>query len=84
MSRYIVLPIPVDDSVPEGYELILAYAKDDHVVIPMDSRGLPEDDHNCDWEGCCTLSHVLSISPQQKYGLERTIQKLEESARNKL
>jgi hypothetical protein len=71
MSRYVVLPIPVDDTVPEGYQLILAYAKGDEVVIPMDLCDLDEDNHNCDWEGCTSLSHVLRISPQQKYYLER-------------
>jgi len=68
--RYTVLPLPVDDSVPDGYSLIVAYAKGDEVVVPMDPRGL-DDDHNCDWEGCSTVSHVLRISPQQKYKLER-------------
>lgn len=72
MSRYIVLPIPVDERTPEGYVLIVAYAKDDTVVIPMELNGLQEEDHNCDWEGCTTLNHVLRISPQQKYELDRT------------
>ena len=71
MSRYIELNMPVDSRVPAGYQLILAYAKDDLVRIPMDPRGLDDDDHNCDWEGCSTVSHCLSISPQQKYLLGR-------------
>lgn len=71
MSRYITLPIPVDERVPEGYSLILAYAKDDEVVIPMDVEGLDEDQHNCDWEGCSSIQHVLRMSPQQKYMLEK-------------
>lgn len=70
-SRYIILPIPVDDRVPEGYQLIVAYAKGDEVCIPMELDGLKGEDHNCDWEGCSTLEHVLRISPQQKYLLER-------------
>jgi hypothetical protein len=59
MSRYIVLPIPVDARTPEGYSLILAYAKEDQVVVPIDLNDLNEEDHHCDWEGCTTLSHVF-------------------------
>ena len=78
--RYTVLPIPTDGRVPDGYSLIVAYAKNDTVVIPMDVRGLSDEDHNCDWEGCSTLEHVLRISPQQKYELERTAHKAESPA----
>ncbi len=74
MSRYHLLNIPIDGSVPDGYELILAYAKNDTVVIPIDPNGLDED-HNCDWEGCSSVGHVLRISPQQKYELERNHKK---------
>ena len=77
MSRYNILNLPHAERVPDGYELIEAYAKGDTVVIPIEPNGLDEDDHNCDWEGCTTLSHVLSISPQQKYLLERAAGKAE-------
>jgi len=71
MSRYVELNIPTDSSVPEGYRLILAYAKGDRVRIPMDPSGLVDGYHSCDWEGCSSVAHCLSISPQQKYMLER-------------
>jgi hypothetical protein len=59
MSRYIVLPIPIDERTPKGYSLILAYAKEDEVVVPIELSDLDEEDHHCDWECCTTLSHVL-------------------------
>ena len=77
MSRYVELNIPVDSRVPDGYRLILAYAKGDLVRIPMDPHGLDDDDHNCDWEGCSSVSHCLSISPQQKYLLGRPTEQVE-------
>ena len=64
---FIYLPIPVDESVPEGYRLILAYAKDDAIVVPVDVTKIPEEQHNCDWEGCTTLSHVVRFSIKHKY-----------------
>ena len=75
MSRYIELNIPIDSRVPEGYRLVLAYAKGDLVRIPMDPCGLDDDDHNCDWEGCSSVSCCLSISPQQKYLLGRAAER---------
>jgi hypothetical protein len=75
--RYTELNIPTDSRVPDGYALVLAYARGDEVVIPIDPRGLPEDDHSCDWEGCGSIGHVLRITPQQKYALERAAQSAE-------
>jgi hypothetical protein len=61
------LPIPVDDSVPKGYQLIVAYAKDGVIVVPIDIAELTDDMHDCDWEGCCTCSHVVRFSIRHKY-----------------
>jgi hypothetical protein len=70
------LPIPVDDKVPEGYRLIVAYAKDDTVVIPIDlNDNIKEEHHNCDWEGCTTLHHVVKFSIKHKYETEDLIEK---------
>jgi hypothetical protein len=74
---FIKLPIPVDESVPEGYSLIVAYAKDDTVVVPLDLKNLPEDHHNCDWEGCTSLSHVVKFNITQKYKSENELEKRE-------
>lgn len=64
-SRFIYLPIPVTD-VPEGYRIVFAYAKDDVVVVPL--ADLPEGEkHNCDWEGCSSISHVVRFSVSEKY-----------------
>jgi hypothetical protein len=57
MTRYVELNIPISDNIPLGYKLILAYAKEDEVIIPIDLDGLEEDQHNCDWEGCTSVSH---------------------------
>jgi hypothetical protein len=78
------LPIPVDEHVPEGYRLIVAYAKDDTIVITIDESKLSEEFHNCDWEGCCTLSHVVSFSVRQKYEMEEKLSKLEKGANHGL
>ena len=72
MSRYIELPIPVDERVPEGHKLIVAYTNGVDVIVPFDPCELKNgDDHNCDWEGCSSINHVLRISPEQKYALVR-------------
>jgi len=66
--KYIPLNIPTDQRVPDGYKLILAYAKGDDIVIPIDD--IPDDQaylHNCDWEGCGTLDHVVRFNVSHKY-----------------
>jgi len=68
VERYHELNIPTDSRVPDGYNMILAYFKGDTVVIPINPDGLDEN-HDCDWEGCSSVSHCLRISPQQKYDL---------------
>ena len=70
-SLFVELPIPVSDDVPEGYRLILAYAKGDKVVIPISGPIPDETPHNCDWEGCTSVSHVASFSIKQKYEAEK-------------
>ena len=79
--RYITLNIPTDDRVPEGYQLIRAYSNGKMVVVELDVNDLKEDDHNCDWEGCSSISHVFSFSPEQKYNLERRASEAEEQVR---
>ena len=74
------LPIPVDETVPEGYELIVAYAKDDTVVVPIDIGYLPEN-HNCDWEGCSSVSHVVRFNIAHKYETEKQLEQLIHQAR---
>lgn len=64
------LPIPVDERVPEGYNLIVAYAKDDKVVIPINATELGEN-HNCDWEGCSSIEHVFGFSISDKYRIDK-------------
>jgi hypothetical protein len=76
---FVKLNIPTDDKVPEGYNLILAYAKDDHIVVPIDTQNIPENHHDCDWEGCCTLSHVASFSISNKYDIELRLSHQERS-----
>lgn len=76
-SNFTVLPIPVDERVPEGFSLILAYAKDNEVVIPIDTIELPEELHNCDWEGCATFSHVVRFNIEHKYSLESQLTNIE-------
>ena len=66
--EYIPLNIPADDRVPDGYHLILAYAKGDDIVVPI--ADIPEDQnhlHACDWEGCGSLDHVVRFNVQRKY-----------------
>jgi len=60
--------IEVSERVPEGYYLIEAYASGDDIVIPI--MNIPEDEnnlHDCDWEGCGSLSHVIRFSVKAKY-----------------
>ena len=65
---FIELPLPVDDRVPEGYRLIVAYAKDDTVVVPLNTCGLQKEEyHNCDCEGCSSVEHVFRMSISEKY-----------------
>jgi hypothetical protein len=69
--KFVELNIPVEERVPEGYRLILAYVKDDDIVIPI--AQLPEENeetiglHNCDWEGCGSLDHIFRFSIKEKY-----------------
>ena len=66
--EFVELNIPIEDRVPEGYRLILAYAKDDDVVLPISyTPEVSEELHNCDWEGCGTLEHVVRFSIERKY-----------------
>ncbi len=66
----IELPIPVSDDIPEGYKLIVAYAKEDRIVVPLNTHALKyEELHNCDWEGCSTIHHVIRFSISDKYEL---------------
>lgn len=58
--KLINLPIPVDDRVPDGYRLIVAYASESDIVIPIEPE--EEENHNCDVEGCGTLEHVKRFS----------------------
>ena len=50
--KFVELNIPIDERVPEGYRLILAYVKDYDIVIPI--AQLPEKNeetiglHNCE------------------------------------
>ena len=70
--RYQKLNIPVDERVPDGHFLILAYSDGKSIIVPMNPCDLINaDDHNCDWEGCSSVSHVFRCSPEQKYALER-------------
>lgn len=58
----------VMDRVPEGFKPILAYAKGDDIAIPI--YDIPEesaDFHNCDWESCGSLDHVVRFSIENKY-----------------
>lgn len=68
MDRYIKLNIPIDDRAPEGHFLILAYSNGKDVIVPIEPCSLENENlHNCDWEGCGTLSHVFRFSPEMKY-----------------
>jgi hypothetical protein len=66
--KYVYLNLPTDEFIPEGYRLVIAYAKGDDVVLPINS--IPEEQeqkHNCDWEGCGSLSHVVRFNINEKY-----------------
>jgi len=66
------LPIPIDERTPEGYQLIVAYAKGTEIVVPIEPTELESEDlHNCDWEGCCTFSHVVRFNIIHKYKAEK-------------
>lgn len=73
MENFITLPFPVDDKVPNGYRFILAYGKDNEVVVPLTLQDLPGDYHNCDWEGCSTLHHVVRFNIKYKYDIEKQL-----------
>jgi hypothetical protein len=71
---YTYLPIPVDEKTPAGYRLIVAYEKGGTVVIPI-NLNFPEGLHNCDWEGCSSINHVVRFSISNKYETEETLTK---------
>lgn len=62
--KFVQLNIPVDERVPEGCKLVLAYASSDNeeIIIPIDDLEKEGDEHNCDYEGCGTLEHVKRFS----------------------
>ncbi|MDY6957989.1 MAG: hypothetical protein SVK08_02415 [Halobacteriota archaeon] len=70
--KYVYFNLPIGEMVPEEYKLIEAYAKGDDIVVPISS--IPEEQeelHNCDWEGCGTLSHVVRFNVQRKYNIPK-------------
>ena len=75
--RYVKLNIPVDSRVPKDYQLIRAYSDGKEIVVELDVNDLKDDDHNCDWEGCSTVTHVVRFSPEHKYKIERKLSELE-------
>ena len=76
--KFTTLPIPVDDRVPAGYELILAYAKGNEIVVPIEQldEEIDKDIHNCDWEGCTSVSHVVRFNVNFKYETENLLDKI--------
>jgi hypothetical protein len=77
------LPFPIVPTphVPPGYTPIVAYANGDTIVVPIDPCSLQEALHNCDWEGCSSLSHVVRFSVRQKYEAELRMHNLENTIR---
>jgi hypothetical protein len=61
------LPIPPNNSVPEGFRLVVAYAKGDTVLLPIDANAVPEELHNCKIEKCSYPSHCVRFSVSDKY-----------------
>ena len=66
MITFIKLPIPTDERIPDGYSLVVAYAKGDEVVVPIENLD-DNDPHSCDWEGCGSLDHVVRFRVSEKY-----------------
>jgi len=66
--KYNTLSIHGIARIPEGYQLIQAYAKGNEIIIPI--LQIPEDEaqlHNCDLEGCGTLDHCVRFNVEHKY-----------------
>ena len=65
------LTTPNDERIPNGYRLIFAYTKGDEVVVPIESmENLSDEQHDCDWERCGSMSHVVRFSVSHKYGFK--------------
>ena len=57
-----------ENNIPKGFVPIIAYAKGDCVVVPLDDiQG--DDVHDCDAEGC-SMDHVASFNIKAKYQSE--------------
>lgn len=73
LSFYEIDPPENQTGIPKGFKPVIAYSNGFCVVVPIkdfpDERpDDPEDDlHNCDIEGCGTLSHVFQMNIFQKY-----------------
>ena len=66
--KFNIFNLEIGERIPEGYRLIEAYAKGNTIIVPI--MDIPEDEahlHNCDWEGCGTIDHVVRFSVNEKY-----------------
>ncbi len=70
------LPLSAE-RVPAGFVPVEAYAKGNDIVVPI--ANIPEGMehlHDCDWEGCGSLDHVVRFSVKDKYSASDKILKL--------
>jgi hypothetical protein len=66
--QYTVLALPKClNRVPSSYQVVLAYAKEDNIIVPIEIPEELAEYHNCDWEGCGSLDHVVRFSIKDKY-----------------
>ena len=66
--KFNVINLETGWRVPEGYHIIEAYAKGNTIVVPiMDIPGNEAHLHDCDWEGCGSLDHVVRFAVDIKY-----------------
>ena len=65
--------LEVGPRVPNGFRLIEAYARGNTIIVPI--MDIPENEahlHDCDWEGCGTLDHVIRFSVDAKYASQQS------------
>ena len=65
--RFNCFSLQLSNRIPDGYQLIEAYANGDDIVIPIMGIEDQNDLHNCDLEGCSSVDHVVRFNIRDKY-----------------
>ena len=64
----LVAKLVIDERLPEQADPIIAYQMGKQIIVEI--ANIPESLahlHNCDWEGCGSMNHVVRFTVEDKY-----------------